>query len=99
MTDTETSELTAELPPAPEDVLFATRNKLLRVMRQVVEMKAGICFIRSIPSDASKPARPASYFVGLDVEVDLQRLADELVDGVADLAATLKMQPDQASPP
>jgi hypothetical protein len=99
MTDTSIAELTADVAPAPADVLVATRNKLLRVMRQVVEMKAGIRFIRSIPDEpaASRPARPASYFVGLDVEVDLQRLAYELATSVDELAGILAPGPSEPS--
>jgi hypothetical protein len=93
MTDTEV-QISA---PAIEQDPVATRNKLLRVMRQVVEIKAGIRFMRSIPEDASKGARPASYFVGVDIEIDLQRLADELVTSVDELARILKL-PDQPSP-
>src|SRR4051812_24790257 len=81
-------------PVAPDPV--ATRNKLLRVMRQVVEIKAGQRFIRSIadePAADKPPARPASYFLGIDVQVDLQHLADELAGSVNELAEILRETP------
>jgi hypothetical protein len=96
MTETETTA-TEALAPDP----VATRNKLLRVKRQLVEIEAGQRFIRSIsdvaPVAAVRKALPASHFVGIDVQIDIARLADALTEDVAELAEVLRETPADQS--
>lgn len=96
MTDPETAAAEA-LPTDP----VTTRNKLLRTMRRLVEIKAGQRFIHSIPADAvaSRVQRPASYFLGVDVTTDIEHLANEIEDSVDELAGILRETPaDQPGP-
>jgi hypothetical protein len=78
---------------AIEEFPFATRNKLLKAMRRLVGLEAELRFARSIPDEpesaSRRASRPASYFLGVDVGTDIDRLADEIASRVEDLAAML----------
>lgn len=75
-------------PPTPAERMLATRNGLLRALRRLEQVKATARSTRP-PQGEERRVLPASHFLGLEVETDLERLAEELERSVEDLATLL----------
>jgi hypothetical protein len=76
-------------PATPAERLQAARNKLLGAMRLLDELKVA-ARAGGPPEGAKRPAVPASWFVGPEIETDIERIADELETKVEELANLLR---------